>query len=107
MNHFYNTTQETGITRLRYESTAERQEDTILRFFKAHPGELFTPSEINSRVLPRAEITSVRRAMTNLTTWGDLVMTAVKRQSPRGRPEHCWAYPKQDGKRVSGSDLLL
>jgi len=103
----YNTTSETGLSRIRCQTVAERQEDTVLRFFKAHPGELFTPSEINQRVLPGAEITSVRRAMTNLTTWGDLVMTGVKRQGPRGRPEHCWVFPRSDGQRVSGGDLLL
>lgn len=105
--NFYNTTHESGVTRLHCQSVAERQEDTVLRFLKAHPGELFTPSQINERVLPGAEIASVRRAMTNLTTWKRLVMTAKKRQGPRGRPEHCWVYPTTSGKAVSGGDLLL
>lgn len=103
---FYNTTHETGATLHQFRAAAERQEDVILRFFQAHPGELFTPSEINARVLPGAEITSVRRAMTNLTTWKRLVMTAVKRRGPRGRPETCWMYPRQ-GRAVAGGDLLL
>lgn len=105
MNH-YNTTHETGVTRLHCQSVAERQEDTVLRFFKAHPGELFTPSEINQRVLPGAEITSVRRAITDLTPL-HLVMTGVMRMGPRGRREHCWKFPVATGRAVSGGDLLL
>jgi len=106
MNTFYNTTHETGLSRIHCQTVAERQEDTVLRFFKAHPGELFTPSEINQRVLPGAEITSVRRAITELTPL-HLVMTGVMRMGPRGRREHCWVHPRSDGQRVSGGDLLL
>lgn len=102
----YNTTHETGETLERFERQASRQEDVILRWFRRHPGRLYTPSQING-LLPGAPITSIRRALTNLTKAGHLVKTGHKRSGDYGRPEHCWVYPVDAGQRAVGGDLTL
>jgi hypothetical protein len=102
----YNTTQETGATLHHLQTKAVRQEDHILRYFQSHPGQLFSPSQVN-RVFPQMILNSVRRAITNLTTEGHLLMSSEKRRSVHGHPEHCWYYPKQSDKRVVGGDLPL
>jgi hypothetical protein len=117
--NFYNTTHETGVSRIHCERVAEHQDARVLAFFQSHAGELFTPSEVWVRTGMEAQnipLTSVRRAITNLTpdeegkrlslTPTPLVRTTTKRPGHYGRKEHCWVYPT--GKRmVSGGDLLL
>jgi hypothetical protein len=90
MKHHYNTTRESGQLALMYDETAAGQEQLIVEFFERFPGELFTPFDIQTAVLPRAPITSVRRAITNLCADGRLVKTDTKRAGPYGRPCYCW-----------------
>lgn len=87
---FYNTTAEAGALLERFRIQAETQEHKILELFLAERSEL-APSEVCVRAdLNRAPLTSVRRAMTNLTRYGLLEKTAVKIDGPYGRPEHRW-----------------
>ena len=51
---------------------AERQDDIILKFFEAHPNQGHTPFAIWNALGQPWPITSVRRALTNLTNAGRL-----------------------------------
>lgn len=86
---YFNTTKETGDQLASYRHKAKGQEAVIMKFFLEHPGRLFTPSQLNP-LLPRAPLTSVRRAISDLTTAGVLVKTAQKRPGLFGRPELHW-----------------
>lgn len=46
---------------------AAHQDELVLEYFRAHPGEAFSPEQVHAAVLPNAPLTSVRRAITNLT----------------------------------------
>ena len=61
----------------------------ILTFFKAHRGQLFTPAEIQERLSMKV-LTSVRRAMTNLTDQGYLRKTDTQRPGKYGDLNYCW-----------------
>jgi len=90
---YFNTTHEANPQLALFRQAAIRQEDVILRFFRQHAGILYTPSQING-LLPQAPLTSIRRALTNLTTQGWLIKTAIKRTGSWGRPEGTWMYPQ-------------
>lgn len=51
---------------------AARQEDIVLQFFERHPNEGFTPFALQSAMGTNWPITSVRRALTDLTNEGKL-----------------------------------
>lgn len=68
---------------------AGTQQDVIAKFFLEHPELAITPFEVQRRVLPRAPITSVRRALTNLTTAGVLRKCELKEER-YGYPNHVW-----------------
>lgn len=87
---FFNTTNETGAQLLELERITSRQELTILRFFAYQPTCRHSPSQLQEHLLPGAPLTSVRRALTNLTKAGYLAKTASKTPGPYGRPEHLW-----------------
>lgn len=89
MKSYHNTTDITGRELDQYESKAKTQEERILEWFTFYE-QAATPSRIHRLVLNDAPITSVRRAMTNLTKQGKLEQTPFKRRSPYGRPEYVW-----------------
>lgn len=107
---YYNTTHETGQALLNFRSQAKAQTARVLEFYRNRPGELLGPSEVWRRTGIEAEgapINSVRRAISDATKAGILVMTAQKTVGAWGRCEHLWVYPRSNGQRVSGGDLLL
>lgn len=67
------------------------QEESILSWIRAQgPGRTFTPSEVNE-AFPGLPITSIRRALTDLTTARRLVHDElVRRLGPRGAKESTW-----------------
>lgn len=88
---YYNTTHETGPTLASYMATAAAQERKILRFMCQYHYKSFAPSEVwREAFYMQSPITSVRRAMTNLTQAGALVKLDQKRRGYYGRPEHLW-----------------
>lgn len=90
MNYF-NTTQETGATLNQYEAKATNQDETILNFFRKHPGKKFTPFEVQNRAfIDEPPITSVRRSITNLTNKGKLIRTEQKAGGRYGRSNYLW-----------------
>lgn len=86
---YYNTTCQTGEQLEEYRRVAASQEDLMKAFFCQRPGQAFTPSQLTS-VLPGAPLTSVRRAITNLTRQGVLEKTTRQRPGAYQRPEHLW-----------------
>lgn len=73
---------------------AKSQEDRILWFFKNNSEMLCPPHffqysghDLFDSPVP---ITSIRRALTNLTTAGLLTKTDVMVRGPYGDPVHCW-----------------
>jgi hypothetical protein len=81
------------------EARARAQEASILGYFQAFAGTAacegatpgrWTPSEVHA-VFPQWPVTSIRRALTNLTSAGRLVhYPADRRPGPRGARESTW-----------------
>jgi len=95
MSKFYNTTQEIGESLKACKRAVNKQEKEVLVEFEKviamYPSlnNVMSPSEVHEK-LPQCPITSIRRAITNLTEAGYLRKTNVKIISPWGRREHCW-----------------
>jgi hypothetical protein len=87
---YHNTTGATGDHLRAYREAAAGQEADVLAFFAAHPGRSFTPEPVQRRVMPRAPLTSARRAITNLTAKGLLVKTGETATGKFGRPVRLW-----------------
>jgi hypothetical protein len=94
---FYNTTRESGGDLLAYRNKAARQRDIILEFFLSRPDGQYPPSAIHHRLFgPSTPLTSIRRAITDLTSDGKLVKTDRKVKGRYGRPEYCWTLFKPE-----------
>lgn len=65
------------------------QETLILELFNKKKDDLLTPCDI-SAYFPKWPITSIRRAITNLTQDGKLVKTEVHRLGIYGKNNCCW-----------------
>lgn len=90
MKSYHNTTHSTDSDLRRFETKAQSQEELIERFMRdvGHP---MAPSEVQRALhLDRVPITSIRRAMTNLTKAGILEKTVIQVTGPFGRPEYRW-----------------
>ena len=92
MNYSYhNTTSSSGEQLNRFEGKAKSQEERILEWIKRCPSFLMSPSDVRKYVFnSEIPLTSVRRALTNLTTSLDLVKTDQQLNGPYGRPEYLW-----------------
>ena len=86
---FFNTTNERQPERTTYEAKAVKQEDLILRLYKSMR-EPMSPDKVSRLLGDAFPITSVRRAITNLTGRGQLVKTTRKIQGRYGRPNYLW-----------------
>ncbi len=93
---FFNTIGLTGEALWLANRDAGTQEDIILAWFKwQRPHGSASPSEIHRKALPeRVPLTSVRRAITNLTNDRRLVKTGKQVKGIYGKPEHCWRLPQ-------------
>lgn len=73
---------------------AKRQEDAVLAFFRAAPAGMFSPSQVFAACERQGKhwpLTSIRRAITNLTSAGALVhLRDMTRPGPYGKPETLW-----------------
>jgi len=99
MNSYHQTTDASPDGLRRYRIAAKKQDDIVLGWFLAHPGQALTASEVY-RSLRQVQLisiytplTSIRRAITNLTP-SKLVKTDETRMGPYGRPEHCYRLAK-------------
>jgi len=92
---YYNTTNESGQILLDFNDKAIGLEKKILNIFRKYPGKKMTPFEvlsINGNI--NIPITSVRRAMSNLTKEDLLEKTNEKKPGRYGRPNYCWQIKK-------------
>jgi len=91
---FFNSTSETGATLKEYQSKAETQDAKVLETLKAMGSA--SPSQIWIAMgRDNAPLTSIRRAVTNLTKAGLAACTTEKRTGEFGRPEKVWKYVEQ------------
>lgn len=112
-SHF-NTTHESGDRLREFEQKAKSQEIEILRLFKREAKKRkvpeFTPSNVHNRIWFNQDknypITSVRRALTNLTKLGFLEKTTKKKMGPYGRPEYVWRLIPEAGAEGVQGDLF-
>ena len=100
MTSFKNTTRETGATLARSEKRANRQEQAILNWLERAESWVWWPPEaIQKYVLPNAPITSIRRALTNLTDEGLLEKSEhTMFKSKWGKATHGWRRRMDNGR---------
>lgn len=102
MTSYYNTNEETGDTLDQSVIQSKYQESVILALFNdVQVG--MTPCEVHSILTNGWPITSIRRAMTNLTSRGELLKTRTMRKGIYGKMVHVWAIPPSH---VPEMDLL-
>jgi|WetSurMetagenome_2_1015567.scaffolds.fasta_scaffold00103_83 hypothetical protein len=90
-SRYHNTTDLSGETLDKKEAKALTQDDKVLAFFSQNPGENFTPYEVWKYMnLYNVPITSIRRAISNLTKAGYLVKTSIKRAGQYGELNFAW-----------------
>jgi hypothetical protein len=91
---FHNTTKEDGQLLIEYEKKAMSQEQLILDFFRRWPEAMMTPFQVKKFVDlisgSDVPITSIRRAMTDLTKAGKLIRTNRKTVEKYARPNYYW-----------------
>lgn len=85
---YFNTTNETGQTLKTYQAKATEQERRILAIMQDLG--MASPSQVHAAIGKTCPLTSVRRAMTNLTNAGRLVKMEQKVVGAFGRREHVW-----------------
>jgi hypothetical protein len=99
MTDYYNTTGSAGALLVEREVNAKTQQELILEFFARVPGMQYSPSQVQQRLGLKCPLTSVRRAITNLTTDGKLRKTSKQIDGPYGHAEYTWtlarAWPEQ------------
>ena len=88
---FYNTTNEVGEDLEELMAKEVTQTGRILIFFKLNRGIEYTPFEVYSALgFAGVPVTSIRRAMTDLTNKGELVKTETKKEEIYGHKNYCW-----------------
>jgi Fe2+ or Zn2+ uptake regulation protein len=89
MNSYYNTNGLYGADLFMADKRATTQEDLILDLFVRMDREL-TPFEVQELLGNKYPITSVRRAITNLTKQGKLEKTTTRKSGVYGQLNYCW-----------------
>jgi hypothetical protein len=87
---FHNTNDEFSIDANKFNKACLKQEDAVLKFFCANIDESFTPFEVQGRVKLNCPITSIRRAITNLTLKGFLIKTNTQALGAYGKKNFNW-----------------
>ena len=75
---------------------AKGQDAAVLDVFRT-AGHAMSPSQVHQRMPGRVLLTSVRRAISNLTAAGVLVKLDLVVDGPWGRPEGLWSLPAGQG----------
>lgn len=110
-NSFYNTINFSGEDLKKENAKAKCQEDLILAIFKANPDRKFSPDQIHKVFAKKYNlyppITSIRRAITNLTGRLELLKTDEMIPGEYSLPTHTWIYRPESTekpiKKVNGS----
>lgn len=93
MTPFYNTNKESLDEFLESSKQAVKQETVIFKIMQR--GQPMSPSMVYEFLDQKWPITSIRRAMTNLTDDGKIVKTQETVKGSYGKNEHLWAMPSQ------------
>ena len=90
---YYNTNEEEGTTLNSSRKNAVKQEDLVLGVFLKYKAQSLTPEDVNNileqdnHIYP---ITSIRRAITDLTNEDKLVKTDIMRMGTWNKLTHAW-----------------
>ena len=88
---FHNTNGSEGEELVESQSDAKKQDEVILRFFRRHQGRLFSPPQVLLECgLPNTPLTSIRRAISNLTKSGYLEKTDNRVVGNYGKMNFQW-----------------
>ena len=104
---YYNTNRIYGAALRKALNDCKSQEQMVLTYMKAHPEINFAPHQLAvvlflhtsndlNDIFHHAPITSIRRAITNLTSEGYLVKTDKMVKGPYGKQVHTWKYNKHN-----------
>lgn len=93
--HYFQTTELGEELRIQCELGAIKQEDGIEKIYKG-TRRLLSPSDVRDLYPAKIPITSIRRAITQLTKKGILVMTDATKKGEWGKPEHLWRHSDYD-----------
>lgn len=93
MTPFYNTNKESFDEFFESSKQAVKQEVVILKVMQR--GEPMSPSMVYAFLDQKWPITSIRRAMTNLTDDGKIIKTQETVKGIYGKREHLWALPQK------------
>jgi len=92
--NYYNTTEEIGSELAESHEKAKTQGEKILACFNSY-NEPMSPSMVLSRSGLKCPITSIRRAMTNLSNEGHLEKTDDYVFGMYAKREHLWTLPTE------------
>ena len=89
---YYNTTSLTGDELKEAWANAKSQEEMIMVFFRANSKGVFTPFDVLNKIFKDSNtpVTSIRRAMTDLTEANYLIKTDIQRKGDYNKLCHCW-----------------
>ena len=90
MNTHYHDTTDVGAELPRLEARARTQDQAVAALFRRYAPLSLSPSQAHKALCTRAPLTSIRRAITNLTRDGVLVKTDQKSTGPYGNVECRW-----------------
>lgn len=93
--HYFNTTRLSGEALRDAVRAAEKQDEAILTIYRNARGPL-SPSDVWAQCERAGKswpLTSVRRAITNLTAADALVRLDVQKAGIYGKAEHLWSVP--------------
>ena len=99
MTNYFNTTHLSGADLATEVHNAEKQESKVLVLFKIRNRPM-SPSQVHRELEKYGErlpMTSVRRAMTNLSNQGELMKTDTTVIGIYKKPEHLWSMPRVQG----------
>ncbi len=100
LEHFHNTINASGDTLVAHTITCKSQEERILAIFKETHKKM-TPFEVHhkySKLYKEVPITSIRRAISNLTEENKLIKLPFMRPEKYGKPNFEWAYNDSFGR---------
>ena len=96
ISSYFNTTAAEGACLVSYKIKAKSQQQLILEYFQALPGIKKSPSQVQRSLnLKGVPLTSIRRALSNLTEQRCLRKTDHQVEGPYGRPEHTWTLMRR------------
>ena len=87
---YYNTTNLEKDALKKCRKAVISQEKKILEIFKKHQVSLSPTDVFRHFTSPYAPLTSIRRALSNLTRDNKLEKTSKMKIGNYGKPEHCW-----------------